>query len=101
MPMNKPHLEFHKVDMDKGWATPPGYPSGIQQKILASDLDKTRKTGSRRRLFRFARGVEPTAPFVHDHWEEVYLVSGDLIVGNCHKVKGRDPFDAPTYACRP
>ena len=25
MPMNKPHLEFHKVDMDKGWVTPPGY----------------------------------------------------------------------------
>ena len=21
-----------------------------------------------------------TAPFVHDHWEEVYLISGDLIV---------------------
>ena len=40
MPMNKPHLEFHKVDMDKGWVTPPGYPSGIQQKILASDLDE-------------------------------------------------------------
>ncbi len=29
MPMNKPHLEFHKVDMSKGWVTPPGYPSGI------------------------------------------------------------------------
>ncbi len=42
MPMNKPHLEFHKVDMNQGWATPPGYPAGIQQKILASDLDETR-----------------------------------------------------------
>ena len=72
MPMNKPHLEFHKVDMASGWVTPPGYPSGIQQKILASDLDETRKMGSRTRLLRFEPGVYTTAPFVHDHWEEVY-----------------------------
>ena len=37
MPMNKPHLEFTRVDMNSGWATPPGYPAGIKQKILASD----------------------------------------------------------------
>ena len=67
MPMNKPHLEFHKVDMSSGWVTPPGYPSGIQQKILASDLDETRKMGSRTRLLRFEPGVYTTAPFVHDH----------------------------------
>ena len=91
MPMNKPHLEFHKVDMASGWATPPGYPSGIQQKILASDLDETRKMGSRTRLLRFEPGVYTTAPFVHDHWEEVYLVSGDLIVGNDDKGKGGEP----------
>ncbi len=42
MPMNKPHLEFTRVDMNAGWATPPGYPPGIKQKILASDLDETR-----------------------------------------------------------
>jgi hypothetical protein len=101
MPMNKPHLEFHKVDMDQGWVTPPGYPPGIQQKILASDLDETRKMGSRTRLLRFAPGVYTTAPFVHDHWEEVYLVSGDLVVGNDEKGKGGEPFEAPTYACRP
>ena len=80
--MNKPHLEFHKVDMNQGWVTPPGYPSGIQQKILASDLDERGKMGSRTRLLRFAPGVYTTAPFVHDHWEEVYLISGDLVVGN-------------------
>ena len=89
MPMNKPHLEFHKLDMDKGWVTPPGYPAGIQQKILASDLDETKKMGGRTRLLRFAPGVYTTAPFVHDHWEEVYLVSGDLIVGNDDKGQRR------------
>src|ERR671919_411209 len=97
MPMNKPHLEFQRVDMSEGWKTPPGYPAGIQQKILASDLDETRKMGSRTRLLRFAPGVYTTAPFVHDHWEEVYLVSGDLIVGNDEKGQGGESFDAPTY----
>ena len=82
MPMNKPHLEFTRVDMNSGWATPPGYPAGIKQKILASDLDESRKMGSRTRLLRFDPGVYTTAPFVHDHWEEVYLISGDLIVGH-------------------
>src|SRR6202142_2752578 len=101
MPMNKPHLEFHKVDMDKGWMTPPGYPSGIQQKILASDLDESKKMGSRTRLLRFAPGVYTTAPFVHDYWEEVYLVSGDLIGGNGAKGTGGASFQPNPYASRP
>ncbi len=101
MPMNKPHLEFHPVDMNEGWHTPAGYPAGIKQKILASDLDETKKMGSRSRLLKFDPGVYTTAPFVHDHWEEVYLMSGDLIVGNDAQGKGGEPFVAPTYACRP
>jgi hypothetical protein len=101
MPMNKPHLEFQPVDMTMGWATPPGYPAGIQQKILASDLDETKKSGSRTRLLCFEPGVHTSTPFVHDHWEEVYLLSGDLIVGNDAAGNGGEPFEAPTYACRP
>lgn len=34
MPVNKPHLEFHRVDMSSGWSTPPGYPAGIEQIAL-------------------------------------------------------------------
>lgn len=101
MPMNKPHLEFHKVDMNSGWATPPGYPPGIKQKILASDLDEVKKMGGRTRLLRFAPGAYTTQPFVHDHWEEVYLLTGDLIVGNDAQGNGGEKFMAPTYACRP
>ena len=99
--MNKPHLEFHGIDMSEGWASPSGYPSGIQQKILASDLDEQRKSGSRTRLLRFAPGAFTTSPFVHDHWEEVYVLNGDLIVGNDAKGHGGEVFKAPTYACRP
>jgi len=101
MPFNKPHLEFHTLDMSSGWETPPGYPAGIKQKILASDLNEKNKTGSRSRLLRFDPGVFTTAPFVHDHWEEVYLVSGDLIVGNDANGNGGEAFQPNTYACRP
>src|SRR5438067_13592056 len=101
MPMNKPRLEFTSVDLKTGWHTPPGYPAGIEQKILASDIDEIKKSGSRTRLLRFAPGAYTSSTLVHDHWEEVYLVSGDLIVGNDAKGKGGESFAAPTYACRP
>jgi hypothetical protein len=101
MLFNKPHLEFHPIDMNQGFAMIEGYPPGIQQKILASDLDELAKKGSRTRLLRFEPGSFTTAPFVHDHWEEVYLVTGDLVVGNDANGKGGRPFHAPTYACRP
>lgn len=97
----KPHLEFMELDMDQGWETPPGYPEGIKQKILASDLDETAKTGSRSRLLRFDPGAFSTQPFVHDHWEEVFLVRGDLTVGNDDQGNGGENFSPPTYACRP
>jgi hypothetical protein len=99
--MHKPHLEFTRLDLTDGWSTPAGYPAGIQQKILASDLDERARTGSRTRLLRFEPGVYTSAPFVHDHWEEVYLISGDLIVGNDADGQGGEVFVGPTYACRP
>ncbi len=101
MVLNKPHLEFHPIDMTTGWATPPGYPLGIEQKILAGTLDEERRNGSRTRLLRFSAGVFTTAPFVHDYWEEAYLIAGDLTVGTDAEGKGGENFLAPTYACRP
>jgi hypothetical protein len=66
MPVNKEHDEFYAVDLDSGWETLPGYPEGIQQKILAGGLDEDAGRGTRTRLLRFAPGVFTTAPFVHD-----------------------------------
>ena len=60
----KPHLEFHRLDMTGGWETPPGYPAGIEQKILAGALDEEGRSGNRTRLLRFTPGVFTTAPFV-------------------------------------
>ena len=68
---------------------------------MAGALDEDAKTGTRTRLLRFQPGVFTTAPFVHDYWEEVYLVSGDLTVGNDEKGQGGEAFMPNTYACRP
>jgi hypothetical protein len=101
MPVNKQHDEFYAVDLDSGWETPSGYPDGIQQKILAGALDEEERRGTRTRLLRFAPGVFTTAPFVHEYWEEVYLLSGDLTVGNDGEGNGGTSFAPHTYACRP
>ena len=101
MGKGKPHIEFMRLDMDEGWETPAGYPEGIKQKVLTSDLDEDGKTGSRTRFLRFNPGSFSTEPFIHDHWEEVFLFEGDLIVGNDENGEGGEQFFAPTYACRP
>ncbi len=101
MALNKLHDEFHTLDMKTGWEVPPGYPSGIQQKILSGALDEANGRGSRSRLLKFEPGVYTTAPFVHKYWEEVFLVSGDLTVGNDEKGAGGTSYPPFTYACRP
>ena len=102
MPINKLHDEFHALDMATGWEIPPGYPSGIQQKILSGSLDEAAKGGSRTRFLRFDPGAFTTEPFVHEYWEEVLLISGDLSVrsdaGGAERWEGFSPY---TYACRP
>ena len=94
----KTHQEFLTLAMEEGWAPPPGYPPGIQEKILAGRLDEANRQGSRTRLLRFLPDTFSTEPFVHEYWEEVLLISGDLWVGT----PGKDePFAPFTYACRP
>ena len=92
--MIKEHLEFFTLDLSSGWETPEGYPDGIEQKILAGSLDEENKKGSRTRLLRFQPGAFTTKPFEHDYWEEVFLASGTLTVGE-------ETFEPYTYACRP
>jgi hypothetical protein len=102
MPLSKEHKEFHPVDMgDEGWHPPPGYPPGIEHKILAGRLDEANKSGSRTRLLRFRPGAHTTAPFVHDYWEEVYLISGNLTVSDPKSPGLAKSFGQNTYACRP
>ncbi len=101
MAINKEHLEFFTVDLSTGWETPEGYPDGIKQKILTGVLDEKAKTGGRTRLLRIDAGVFTTEPFEHDYWEEVFMISGDLTVGNDAEGNGGESFGPNTYACRP
>jgi hypothetical protein len=101
MPVRKEHKEFHRIDTSNGWQTIPGYPAGIQEKILAGSLDEKNRAGSRTRLLRFQPGIHTTKPFVHAYWEEVYLLEGDLTVGNDEDGTGGENFAKGTYACRP
>lgn len=101
MPIDKVHIEFERVDLSRGWHVPAGYPAGMEQKILSGTLDETHHTGTRTRLLRFQAGVFTTEPFVHTYWEEVYLLSGELIVGCDAQGRGGERFTGPTYACRP
>ncbi len=97
----KMHQEFETLDMDEGWEVPPGYPPSIAEKVLSGSLDEQNKHGNRTRLLRFLPGAFTTEPFVHDYWEEVFLVSGDLVVGSDAEGQGGKPFLPFTYACRP
>ena len=95
--IEKEHKEFHAVDLGAGWHVPPGYPPGIEQKNLSGQLDEANHKGSRTRLLRFLPGVFTTKPFVHEYWEEVYLLSGDLYV----LARPEQRAIAPCYSCRP
>ena len=65
---------------------------GVEQKILALDEE----TGDVTCLLRFAAGVETKETITHDFWEEVWILSGELIdLG-----KGKT-FTVGMYACRP
>lgn len=103
MAVNKKHDEFHTIDMVDGWTKPAGYGPelDVHEKILAGGLDNKAQRGSQTRLLKFGPGAFTTAPFVHEYWEEVYLVSGDLTVGNDADGNGGTPFPNNTYACRP
>jgi hypothetical protein len=104
MAVNKLHDEFRKVDLGPdGWALPDGYPEGAlaEEKILSGALDYAGKRGSRTRLLRFKPGFATSVPFVHDYWEEVFLIEGDMTVGADAEGKGGERFEGYTYAVRP
>ena len=66
-----------------------------------SSSSKARCVPSDTRLMRIPAGTFTTKPFIHEYWEEVYVISGDLIVGNDEQGRNGESFLANTYACRP
>jgi hypothetical protein len=103
MAVTKRHDEFYQLDMDSGWQRAEGYApdSGVLEKILSGSLDPAMKQGSRTHLLKFPPGFHTPKPVLHDFWEEVFLVSGDLTVGNDENGNGGALFSGYTYAVRP
>lgn len=87
--MPKPELEFFPVD-DLSWVPVEGAPPGHYQKILTEDPEN----GFVTRLLKVDPGGASTETFVHDFWEEVYIVEGSQWDGDRLLKKGM-------YACRP
>lgn len=91
MRFDKPELEFH---LPGGERVPVPGVEGITEQILAGDP----ASGTYTRILRFAPGADssPNGVQVHDFWEEVYLVAGDLT-----DLRLGETFTAGMYACRP
>lgn len=87
--MPKPELEFFPVD-DLPWEPVEGAPPGHYQKILTEDTE----IGFVTRLLKVDPGGASTETFVHDFWEEVYIVEGSQWDGDRY-------FKQGMYACRP
>jgi hypothetical protein len=97
----KPPVPFHELDNDHGWEPVPGGAPGVEQKMLSGALDEDRKVGVRTRLIRFQPRTIARDVFLHDYWEEVYLISGKLVNGCDAQGAGGTEYAAPSYACRP
>ena len=85
--MPKPELEFFPVDSIP-FEPVPGAPP--YQRILTEDPDKMFVT----RMLKVHPGCASTETFVHEFWEEVYLLEGSQWDGDRLFTKGM-------YACRP
>lgn len=100
--MPKQELEFFDPT-GLSWQRPEGYPEGAEQLIITEDEE-----GSFTRLMRFAPGFEGTSTLVHDCWEEVYIIEGELLANGERYTKGmvavrppgmpHGPFSSPNGA---
>ena len=99
--MLKESVNFSKLDIKDGWELAPGAGPGIEMKMLSGYLDEVKKFGVRTRLIRFLPGSFNTEVFVHDYWEEVYMIKGSITLGNDEGENLKITTQSPAYACRP
>lgn len=96
----KQHREFFDALSEKGWSPVPGY-AGVEQNILSGALDQAARSGAMTRLSRWAPGAFVAKPVVHDWCEEVFIISGSLLIGSPGEAASAELLPAGTYACRP
>ena len=99
--MLKEAVNFSKLDIEDGWELAPGAGPGIEMKMLSGYLDEDKKVGVRTRLIRFLPGSFNTEVFVHDYWEEVYMIRGSITLGNDVGENRKITTVSHAYACRP
>jgi len=90
--MPKPEREF---ELPAGaWEQVAGPVRGIWTRTLADDP----QTGAYTGLLRYEPGVDtsPIGTRIHEYWEEVYILEGDL-----KDLRLGKTFTAGMYACRP
>jgi quercetin dioxygenase-like cupin family protein len=93
--------DIHALDLKAGWEQVPQSPAGLMQKMLSNWLDEDAKEGCRTRLIHFPPGQRVDARFVHDYWEEVYMLEGELTIAVGDDGVEMGTFGPSSYACRP
>jgi hypothetical protein len=88
---------FTAIDLKSGWDIRLNR-KGVEQRVLAGSLDADNRSGRCTRLVKFAPKTKAPAS-VHDYWEEIYLIVGDLCLIDSEGNK-ISRFDAPAYVCR-
>lgn len=96
----KVHREFFDALAPEGWRPVPGY-VGVEEKILSGRLDAAARTGALTRLARWRAGARVTHPVEHLWCEEVFVVSGALMIGTPERPDRAIRLGSGTYACRP
>jgi hypothetical protein len=91
--VSKPEFEFFPVS-DVGYTRVPGDAEGLTERILARQGNSSVAT----RILHFEPGTDttPNGVQVHDFWEEVYIIDGDMT-----DLTLGETFTAGMYACRP
>jgi len=90
--MAKTEIEFIDPDTQFEWRPVEGDTLGIKEKILSVDPE----TRSYTRLLKFPPGITTKELLVHDFWEEVLILEGELI-----DLNKKQTFCRGFYACRP
>ena len=76
MGYHKGHKEFHVLDMQDGWHTLPGYPAGIEEKIIAGELDEKPVPGRFDfRALMFGKQAAQDAPMFFEQLQRERLVA--------------------------
>jgi len=73
--MPKSEIELIDTDTQYEWRPVEGDTLGIKEKILSLDPE----TRSYTLLLKFPPGIKTTETLVHDFWEEVFILQGELV----------------------